>query len=150
MITIIKSYPDNNSLADSRAIKKEVERVIKVPRTRMSDVTRLTFGPDGASWEDIDSVPILHPIYPMPPMERGHYDILLSSPFKVTYQGRLTVRGTINDLVRQICKMYQDLWMDPGTQFSEEPGNLNLNDYYLHSIFLRKDGTGWIEFEVAL
>ena len=69
----IKDYPDNNSLTDSRAIKKEVERIIKVPRTRMSDCKRLIFSEGCVGWVDIDSVPILHPQYPMPPMEKDHY-----------------------------------------------------------------------------
>lgn len=152
MMKKIKNYPDNNSLTDSREIKKQVERVIKVPRTRMSDCKRLVFaGGKKNGWVDIDSVPVLHPQYPMPPMEKDHYDILLSFPFGSTYQERIKIwEGMgINDLVRQVCKAYQDLWMDPRTDF-DTTQNLNLNDYYLHSVFLRKDGTGWIEFEVAI
>lgn len=147
----IKDYPDNNSLTDSRAIKKEVERVIKVPRTRMSDCKRLVFSEGCVGWVDIDSVPILHPQYPMPPMEKDHYDLLLSLPFKGTYQCRVHIlEGMgINDLTRQVCKFYQELWMDPKTEF-DTTQNLNLNDYYLHSIYLRKNGEGWIEFEIAV
>ena len=146
----IKNYPDNNSLDDSRAIKKEVERVIKVPRTRMSDCTRLVFQENGLNgWVDIESVPILHPIYPMPPMNRDYYDLLYSTPFKATYTERVYIGSKINDLTRQICKHYQEFWMDPRTEF-DTTQNLNLNDYYLHSIYLRKDGTGWIDFEIAI
>ena len=150
----IKNYPENNSLTDSREIKKQVERVIKVPRTRMSDTKRLVFaGNNKVGWVDIDSVPILHPHYPMPPMIKDHYDLLLSYPFSVTYQERVNIwEGMgINDLTRQVCNIYQKLWMDNRTEFSNDPNiNLNLNDYYLHSIYLRKDGTGWIEFEIAV
>jgi hypothetical protein len=152
MIKKIKNYPDNNSLTDSRAIKKEVERVIKVPRTRMSDCTRLVFAEGNRNgWADIDSVPILHPQYPMPPMVRTSYNLLLSSPFKVTYQGEIKIYEEmgINDLVRQVCNLYRELWMDTRTEF-DTAQNLNLNDYYLHSIYLRKNGEGWIEFEVAI
>lgn len=152
MIKKIKSYPENNSLTDSREIKKQVERVIKVPRTRMSDCKRLVFaGDSNVGWVDIDSVPILHPQYPMPPMIKTSYNLLLSFPFKATYQGEVKIwEGMkINDLVRQVCKLYQELWMEPRTEF-DTTQNLNLNDYYLHSIYLRKNGEGWIEFEVAL
>ena len=145
----IKNYPDNNSLTDSRAIKKEVERVIKVPRTRMSDCTRLVFSEEVVGWVDIDTVPILHPKYPMPPMERTEYDILFGTPFTVTYQEKIKIGKTINDLTRNICEAYQKLWVDPRTEF-DPTQNLDLSDYYLHSIYLRKDGTGWIEFEVAI
>lgn len=147
----VKNYPDNNSLSDSRQIKKEVERVIKVPRTRMSDCKRLVFTEHGAGWVDIDSVPILHPQYPMPTMEKGHYEILLSTPFCATYAERIRIwEGMgINDLVRQVCRAYQKLWRDGRTEF-DLTQNLNLEDYYLHSIYLRKDGTGWIDFEIAI
>lgn len=148
----IKNYPDNNSLTDSREIKKEVERVIKVPRTRMSDCKRLVFaGGDKVGWVDIDSVPILHPHYPMPPMQRSIYKLLLCFPFKVTYMAEVKIwEGmTINDLTRQVCEIYRNLWVDTRTEF-DTTQNLNLNDYYLHSIYLRKNGEGWIEFEVAI
>ena len=148
----IKNYPENNSLTDSREIKKEVERVIKVPRTRMSDCKRLVFaGGSNNGWVDIDSVPILHPQYPMPPMTKTSYKLLLSFPFKATYLGEVNIwEGMgINDLIRQVCKMYQELWMDPRTEF-DTTQNLNLNDYYLHSIYLRKNGEGRIDFEVAV
>lgn len=148
----IKNYPENNALLDSRAIKKEVERVIKVPRTRMSDCKRLVFaGGSENGWVDIDSVPVLHPQYPMPPMIKTSYNLLLSFPFKSTYMGEVKIWEDmgINDLVRQVCKMYQELWMDSRTEF-DTTQNLNLNDYYLHSIYLRKNGEGWIDFEVAI
>ena len=93
-------------LGDLCNIKQpEIERIIKVPRTRLSDCKRLIFPEGGgASWMDINYDPILHPIYKLPPLEREGYNFSFTVPFNTVYTDYVeTKKGMlINDVIKQI------------------------------------------------
>lgn len=140
-------------LGDLCNIKQpEIERIIKVPRTRLSDCKRLIFPEGGgACWMDINYDPILHPIYKLPPLEREGYNFSFTVPFNTVYTDYVeTKKGMlINDVIKQISNVYKELWVNSKTIFDTEHfHNLDLSDYYLHTIYLAKDGTGWIDIEI--
>lgn len=104
---------------------KTVERIIKIPRVRISDCCRLIFRiGEEPVWRDMDLDPDLYPIYPLPPLLRGSY-IFGSNSIKISQE------MTINDLSRKICKLLGESW----------------DRSYLHTIIFRTSGEIEIQIE---
>lgn len=131
-------------LTEKKRIKKEVELVIKFPRTRLSDCTRLMFLPgDDNGWKDIDFDDMISPIYPLPKLNRKEYIFNIGYPFtevKSVVIPILDEMKTINHLVRAIWYFIQS--QSSSSEFQER-----LENIYLWGICLKKDGTAWIEME---
>lgn len=84
---------------------KTIERMIKIPRVRVSDCKRLIFRiGEKPEWRDMDNDPDLFPIYPLPPLSRKSY----------VFSGNNTITivpgMTINDLARIICQILGESW----------------------------------------
>ena len=116
--------------------KKIKEFAVRFQRTRLSDCTRLMFSPNRSpGWYDLDSDPYIQPIYEIPREKiRGRYRIDLG---KGIYMDLDTSDSrTYNDLVRKVCKVYQDIY-----------GKEQLMDLYLFAIHFFPDKTGYTEID---
>lgn len=126
--------------------KKSLEIALKFPRTRISDCSRLVFFPETDKrkdgWIDIDSGDYLQPQFSLPPLVRNSYTIYFGFPSDSTYSFELVIVDgmTINDVVRKVCEAYHEI-------FTNDESEL-LRNLFLWGVFLKKDGTGYIEIEV--
>lgn len=118
-------------LKDPREFKKQVEFSFGFPRTRISDCSRLVFSKDFSGFLDITKASRIYPNYKLPELRRKKYDIYIKHDD--IYQVKpLYITKTLNGLVYQVCGFFE--------------GN-NLDHLFLHHIILRKDGTGWVEYD---
>ena len=103
---------------------KSIEKIVKVPRVKLSDCTRLIFRLGmNPEWRDMDFDPDLYPVYSLPTLSRSFYNL---GGYKIrVFQG-----STISDIVREISRVLKPE-----------------DNVYLHTMIFRKTGELEIQTE---